>query len=199
MRSRYDDAPLASITPNRCCRKTTRQTTHHRAHHLDDYPDQVTIVRSRHPFEGSALNVLGWCHRRGELHLTLVLPDGTRALVPAAWTDLPIAQHLPRASPQCARAAFLASHAELLHARTIVDALLRQLDAAQLSCHRNRRTAMQQLSFLDPPPQRGAVPVWEALDKEQRAHLVLRLARLIARAIATAGDHNDERTEQDHR
>ncbi|MGY4283048.1 hypothetical protein ACVWXO_009235 [Bradyrhizobium sp. LM2.7] len=57
---------------------------------------------------------------------------------------------------------------------------------------------MQQLSFLDPPPQR-AVPVWGALDKEQRAHLVLRLARLIARAIATAGDHNDERTEQDHR
>lgn len=111
-------------------RKTTRQTTHHRAHHLDGFPDQVTIVRSRHPFEGSALNVLGWCHRRGELHLTLVLPDGTRALVPAAWTDLPIAQHLPRASPQCARAAFLASHAELLHARTIVDALLRQLDAA---------------------------------------------------------------------
>ena len=58
---------------------------------------------------------------------------------------------------------------------------------------------MQQLSFLDPPPQRGAVPVWEVLDKEQRAHLVLRLARLIARAIATAGDHNDERAEQDHR
>ena len=57
---------------------------------------------------------------------------------------------------------------------------------------------MQQLSFLDPPPHRGAVPVWEALDKEQRAHLVLRLARLIARAIAT-GDHNDERAEQDHR
>jgi len=58
---------------------------------------------------------------------------------------------------------------------------------------------MQQLSFLDPPPQREAAPAWEALDKEQRAHLVLRLARLIARAIAAAGDHNDERTEQDHR
>jgi hypothetical protein len=32
--------------------------------------------------------VLGWCHRRSELHLTLVLPDGTRSLIPAAWTDL---------------------------------------------------------------------------------------------------------------
>lgn len=57
---------------------------------------------------------------------------------------------------------------------------------------------MQQLSFLDPPPQHAAVPVWEALDKEQRAHLVLRLARLIVRAIAPTGDHNDERTEQNH-
>lgn len=57
---------------------------------------------------------------------------------------------------------------------------------------------MQQLSFLDPPPQEGPVPVWEALDNEQRTRLVLRLARLIARAIGISGDHNDERAEQDH-
>jgi hypothetical protein len=57
----------------------------------------------------------------------------------------------------------------------------------------------QQLSFLDPPPQQGAVPVWEALDDEQPASLVLRLARLITKAIATSGDHNDERAEQDQR
>jgi hypothetical protein len=56
---------------------------------------------------------------------------------------------------------------------------------------------MQQLSFLDPPPQQGAVPVWEALDDEQRASLVLRLARLIAKAIAISGDRNDERAEQE--
>jgi hypothetical protein len=109
-------------------RKTTRQTAHHRGHHLDGYPDQVTIVRPRHPFEGSALDVLGWCHRGGELHLTLILPDGTRALVPAAWTDLP--NDSSHASTQRIRVAFLASHAELLHARTIVDALLMQLNAA---------------------------------------------------------------------
>jgi hypothetical protein len=57
---------------------------------------------------------------------------------------------------------------------------------------------MQQLSFLDPPPQHDAAPVWATLDKEQRTRLVLRLARLIARAITTSGDHNDERAEQDH-
>src|SRR5246127_5782835 len=96
-------------------RKTTRQTTHHRAHHLDDYPDQVTIVRSRHPFEGSSLNLLGWCHRRGELHLTLVLPDGIRALVPAAWTDL---RPAPSSPGQRAQSATLAHCSHLLQART---------------------------------------------------------------------------------
>lgn len=58
---------------------------------------------------------------------------------------------------------------------------------------------MQQLSFLDPPPRGGAAPVWQALDNEQRTPLVLRLARLIVRAIGTPGDHDDERAEQDHR
>jgi hypothetical protein len=58
---------------------------------------------------------------------------------------------------------------------------------------------MQQLSFLEPPLQQNTVPVWDALDEEQRVRLVLRLARLIAQAIATAGDRDDERTEQNHR
>ena len=58
---------------------------------------------------------------------------------------------------------------------------------------------MQQLSFLGPPDRDGAAPVWEALDREQRASVVLRLARLITRTIAIPGDHNDERAEQDRR
>ncbi|WP_276968517.1 hypothetical protein [Metallibacterium scheffleri] len=59
---------------------------------------------------------------------------------------------------------------------------------------------MHQLSFLEPPPQQGGAPVWHSLDEEQRARLVARLARLIANAIAaTPGEHDDERTEQDHR
>jgi hypothetical protein len=58
---------------------------------------------------------------------------------------------------------------------------------------------MQQLSFLEPPPQQDTVPVWDALDEEQRVRLVLRLARLIAQTIATPGDRDHERTEQDHR
>jgi hypothetical protein len=59
---------------------------------------------------------------------------------------------------------------------------------------------MQQLSFLEPPPQQDVVPVWRRLDEEQRARLLVRLARLIANAIAhTPGERDDERTEQDYR
>lgn len=58
---------------------------------------------------------------------------------------------------------------------------------------------MQQLSFLDAPPPQNAPPVWHTLDEEHRAGLVKRLARLMAKTIApTLGEHDDERTEQDH-
>jgi hypothetical protein len=113
-------------------RKTTRQTAHHHHRHLDGYPPQVTIVRPRHAFEGKALELLGWMHRRGELLLTLVLPDGTRSLIPAAWTDLQVDKKpaFPKKRPQTA---LLASYTQLLQARTVVDALLRRLSAASSS------------------------------------------------------------------
>jgi phenylpyruvate tautomerase PptA (4-oxalocrotonate tautomerase family) len=45
---------------------------------------------------------------------------------------------------------------------------------------------MQQLSFLDAPLPENVVPVWNTLDEEQRAALVNRLARLIAKTLETA-------------
>ncbi len=56
---------------------------------------------------------------------------------------------------------------------------------------------MQQLSFLEPPASTDAAPpVLNALDEEQHAKLVLRLARLIVRALdPTAGGQSDERDE----
>ena len=51
---------------------------------------------------------------------------------------------------------------------------------------------MQQLSFLEVPPSEDVVPVWNALDEDQRAALVTMLARLIARTIAHPGEHDDE-------
>src|ERR1039458_3880336 len=80
------------------------------------YPKQVTIVRPRHAFEGQSLEVLGWLRRDGELQLTLVLPDGTRSLIPAAWTDLQTTQ-TPAHDGKPPQPALLASCTQLLHAR----------------------------------------------------------------------------------
>ncbi len=56
--------------------------------------------------------------RHGKLDLLLVLPDGSKSLIPAAWTDLE-PQDQERAQPET-----LGSVRDLLHARTVVDALL---------------------------------------------------------------------------
>src|ERR1700730_17021399 len=66
-----------------CSRRTPPHTTH-----LRDFPRPVTILRERHPFEGRVLQALGATHRRGVALLLVVLPDGSRSLIPAGWTDL---------------------------------------------------------------------------------------------------------------
>jgi Family of unknown function (DUF5372) len=47
----------------------------------------VVITRRRHPLEGQSLRVLGRMRRHGRLELLLVLPDGSKRLIPQAWTD----------------------------------------------------------------------------------------------------------------
>jgi hypothetical protein len=84
------------------------------------------ILRKRHAFEGKSLAVMGRMRRHGELELVLVLPDGSRTLVPASWTDF------DREAPvqDDARLMTLARVTELLRARLVVDGLLRRMDAA---------------------------------------------------------------------
>lgn len=47
----------------------------------------VVITRPRHPLEGQSLRVLGRMRWHGQLELLLVLPDGSKRLIPRAWTD----------------------------------------------------------------------------------------------------------------
>ena len=86
----------------------------------------MTIVRARHPFEGKSLTVLGTIHRHRRLHLLLILPDGSKSLIPADWTDLPsLAQ--PQRALSAHTTATLGSLEDLFHARAVVDALLGRL------------------------------------------------------------------------
>jgi hypothetical protein len=86
----------------------------------------VTILRERHPFEGRSLQFIGIVKRRGSLLLLLVLPDGSRSLVPAGWTDWKVTQAIgePSTSGSGHGEPCLAPLTDLLHARAIVDALL---------------------------------------------------------------------------
>ena len=70
---------------------------------------------------GKALAVYGWTHRYGRLELIVVLPDGSKSLVPADWTDLP--KGITAASDS-ETSGSLASVNQLLRVRAVVDALL---------------------------------------------------------------------------
>jgi len=81
----------------------------------------VCVRRRHHPLFGKSLAVYGWMRRHGRLDLILVLPDGSKSLIPAGWTDLdPEIAGAPEAEPSGS----VASVRELLHARAVVDALL---------------------------------------------------------------------------
>src|SRR5260370_21785326 len=98
--------------------RNLRHTTHHQY-----LPEKVTVVRVRHPFQGRSLNVFGAMHRKGRLLLVLILPDGSKSLIPADWTDLAS----PTQSIGTPAATTLGSLEHLLHARALVDALLDRL------------------------------------------------------------------------
>ena len=90
-------APRAAEVPNRCCRRTPRHTTHHQ-----HFPERVTITRPHHPFHGQSLEVLRQARMRGRLEFVLILPDGSKSLIPADWTDFQIPSCAPQA-PASAR------------------------------------------------------------------------------------------------
>src|SRR5881227_1032723 len=102
------EAPLAGSS-----RTSGRHTTH-----LQDFPPEVTVLRKRHPFCGRTLQVFGWMRRQGRLDLILVLPDGSRSLIPAAWTDFGVDE---TAGPSNE---VLGSLGDLQRARTVVDGLI---------------------------------------------------------------------------
>ena len=107
------------------CRRKLRHTTHHQ-----DLPERVTIIRPRHAFEGRLLEVLNTIHRKGELYLILVLPDGSKSMVRADWTDF-VSVTGPRPTLSVHATAKLGSVEDLLHARAITDALLNRLAATK--------------------------------------------------------------------
>ena len=92
----------------------------------------MCVRREHHPLFGKRLPVYGWMRRHNRLDLILVLPDGSKSLVPASWTDLD-RQIAGTAEPEPSGG--IASVSQLLHARAVVDALLARQRAQVDSGH----------------------------------------------------------------
>ena len=149
----------------------------------------VLVTRPRHPLQGRTLDVLGQMRRHGRVELLLVLPDGSKSLIPAAWTDLGDDGNGP--AEQVA-ALTLGSLADLLHADTLVSALrARGEDPGRRlhGSHRARRTSVQpaQLSLM--PDQVPAPPPNLIVDlpQPQVTAAIKILAGLIAKVAVGVG------------
>ena len=80
---------------------------------------EVMVTRHRDALEGQRLTVLGRSRRSGRAELLVVLPDGSKRVIPEAWTD--------QASGS-GRAAVLASPGDLLALRLLVPPLSARCD-----------------------------------------------------------------------
>ena len=158
-------------------------------------PGTVVITRPRHPLQGRELRVLGSMRRHGARELLVVLPDGSKRLVPASWTDLE-----PAAGAEAGdRPGTLGSVADLLGLSVLVSALCarsRRNGSRLHETHLPGRMIVQpvQLSLL--PDQVPAPPpdlIGQFPGPQVEAAITL-LAGLIARAQAAGvtGEAGDE-------
>jgi len=99
----------------------------------------VIITRKCHAFEGHSLAVISSIRRRGVLLLLASLPDGSRSLIPAAWTDWQLKEASPTSIDDLPRT--LGAVTDLLQARTIIDALLDRL--AESARHKESSHAIE--------------------------------------------------------
>jgi hypothetical protein len=121
----------------------------------------VVVTRARHPLQGQSLAVLGRLRRHGHLELLLVLPDGSKSMVPAAWTDLEAGTDVG-GDEVGQRSATLGSLEDLLAASELVSALLarsqdeREQAARQSPCKEDSHAACAAQSAARPGS--GATP-----------------------------------------
>ena len=149
----------------------------------------MRIVRPHHPFEGQDLVVVSVMHRHNNLELCLVLPDGSKSLIPAAWTDL---ERIPERQGESGT---LGSLSDLLHARAVVDRLVHHLDD---TARQDRHGADEEVArAVEPGAVRGrgdGRSPWEELAPAERFAVVSTLARLMAKSIEEKEGRHDRAT-----
>ena len=144
----------------------------------------MRITRAGHPFAGRTLQVMKAMRQRGMAMLLVVLPDGTRSLIPAAWSDWTAAEDAGAAAGCGAPPAQFVTLGGLLQLRRIVDALLLRGDRPRPESGSPEEDAHAAGSCTSRHPQaRETAPT---LDAAARAAALEILARLIAKALETS-------------
>ena len=87
------------------------------------------MTRPRHPLAGRRLQVIGAMRKLGRDELLVVLPDGSKTLLPAAWTDR-CAMTAGEGQESVRETPVLATPADLLHAWELACGLRARADAA---------------------------------------------------------------------
>src|SRR5262249_10299930 len=131
-----------------CCRRNLRHTTHR--HH---FPERVIITRPHHPFYGQSLEVLRQARMPAGLQFVLILPDGSKSLVPAEWTDF----NTPISPPPVIE--LLGSQQHLLCLHSLVDFLLRRAADAPITSGAAQESHAATASELHRHPLSGNAPV----------------------------------------
>jgi len=80
---------------------------------------EVTVTRPRDALEGQRLRVLGQLRRHGGIELLVILPDGSKRMIPQEWTD----QEPAAGEDDAGVAATLGGISDLLAVSALVSAL----------------------------------------------------------------------------
>ena len=99
------------------------------------------MTRPHHALEGKVLDVFAKLRHKGRPHFLLVLPDGSRAYIPVAWTDL--VSNPANSAPPCS---LVGSASDLLGLRQRVDCLLRRIEAGPASSQKSSTQESQHAS-----------------------------------------------------
>jgi len=125
--------------------------------------------------------------------LILILPDGSKSMIPANWTDL-ASEAQPQKSLPAQTAETLGSLQDLLHARAVVDALLSRIVAPASEAGNGRRAPLREKYPTLFDLLLDETSPWETLHEEKKLLVIEILARLIAREHLD--DHHEEKSHE---
>jgi Family of unknown function (DUF5372) len=123
----------------------------------------VTVTRQRDPLSGQRLPVLGRLRRHGSAELLVVLADGSKRLIPAAWTDADASA----AGDASAIAGTLGPAGELLRLSELISALAAQAERGREQAA--RKSPGKEDNHAACPAQSAAGPGSGATTRGRRA------------------------------